>query len=49
MTVGRCSRGTTMGYVGKDDDTNGGGVKRDEVADVFGGAVEDQATFRFSS
>ena len=47
MTSRRCSRGTTMGYVDKDDDTNGGDVKRDKVTNVFGGAVEDEATARF--
>lgn len=49
MTVGGCSRDTTMACVGKDDDTDGGGLKRDEMADVFGGAVEDEGTTRFSS
>ena len=48
MTAGRCSRGTKIGCVDKDDDTNGGGEKRDEVADVFGVAVEDETTIRFS-
>lgn len=55
MTVGECSRGTTMGcvdmiigYVDKDDETNGGGVKRDEVTHVFGGALEDEIVARFS-
>lgn len=49
MTARRCSRGTIMGSVGKDDDTNGGGGRRDEVAAIFGGAIEDEATIRFSS
>lgn len=49
MIVGECSRGTTIGCVGKDDDTDGGGGKRDEVANVFGGLVEDRTKIRYSS
>ena len=48
MTVGGCSRCTTMGCVGKDDDTDGGGGERDGVADIFGRAVEDETVVRYS-
>lgn len=48
--------GTTMGCVGKYDDTNGGSGRKDEVAevlgdvvDVFGGVVEDETTFKYSN
>lgn len=33
-----------MHCVGKDDDADGGGGKRDEVDHVFGGAIEDETT-----
>jgi len=46
--------GTTIGYVGKEDGTNGGGGRSDEVVevfrdvvDVFAGVREDETTIKY--
>jgi len=51
MTTGGSCTGTTMGCVDGDDDVkegSGGLTIIDMVTDVFGGTVEDVATYKIS-